>query len=49
LPDGECGGPQLALVIYLVFYAMCLALTWWFYLRRSPVTSGATSLAEARI
>src|ERR1700759_5500167 len=43
------GGPQLALVIYLVFYAMCLVLTWWFYLRRSPVTSGATSLAEARI
>ena len=30
------GGPQLALVIYLAFYAICLALTWWFYLRRSP-------------
>jgi MFS transporter, NNP family, nitrate/nitrite transporter len=43
------GGPQLALVIYLVFYAVCLGLTWWFYLRRSPVTSGATSFAEARI
>jgi NNP family nitrate/nitrite transporter-like MFS transporter len=43
------GGPQLALVIYLAFYAVCLAFTWWFYLRRSPVTSGATSLAEARI
>src|ERR1700723_2961655 len=43
------GGPQLALEIYLAFYAVCLALTWWFYLRRSPVTSGATSLAEARI
>src|SRR6266513_4113555 len=27
------GGPQLALVIYLGFYATCLALTWWFYLR----------------
>jgi MFS transporter, NNP family, nitrate/nitrite transporter len=43
------GGPQLALVIYLTFYATCLALTWWFYLRRSPETAGATSLAEARI
>src|ERR1700686_3817962 len=43
------GGPQLALVIYLAFYAVCLALTWWFYLRRSAVTSGATSLAEARV
>src|SRR5437016_5803307 len=43
------GGPQLALIIYLGFYAACLALTWWYYLRRSPETSGATSLAEARI
>ncbi len=30
------GGPQLALEIYLAFYAVCLALTWWFYLRKSP-------------
>src|SRR5216684_2308238 len=43
------GGPQLALVIYLAFYATCLALTWWYYLRKSPVASGATSLAEARV
>jgi MFS transporter, NNP family, nitrate/nitrite transporter len=43
------GGPQLALVIYLGFYAACLALTWWYYLRRSPEASGATSLAEARV
>ena len=28
------GGPQLALEIYLAFYAICLALTWWFYLRK---------------
>ena len=41
------GGPQLALEIYLAFYAACLALTWWFYLRRSP-RRGAPSLAEAR-
>src|SRR3954447_4725041 len=43
------GGPQLALVIYLTFYASCLALTWWFYLRKSPVQAGAPSLAEARV
>jgi MFS transporter, NNP family, nitrate/nitrite transporter len=43
------GGPQLALVIYLGFYAACLALTWWFYLRRGPESATAPSLAEARI
>jgi NNP family nitrate/nitrite transporter-like MFS transporter len=43
------GGPQLALLIYLGFYAVCLALTWFYYLRRSPETAGAPSLAEARI
>jgi MFS transporter, NNP family, nitrate/nitrite transporter len=43
------GGPQLALEIYLTFYAVCLALTWWYYLRRSPVASSAPSLAEARV
>jgi NNP family nitrate/nitrite transporter-like MFS transporter len=43
------GGPQLALVVYLLFYAICLAMTWWFYLRRGPQTAGAPSLAEARI
>ena len=43
------GGPQLALDIYLAFYAVCLAMTWWFYLRKSPAEAGATSLAEARI
>src|SRR5437660_4882198 len=43
------GGPQLALVIYLGFYATCLALTWWFYLRKSPAEAGVPSLAEARV
>src|SRR6201999_2921911 len=27
------GGPQLALVVYLSFFAFCLALPWGFYLR----------------
>src|SRR5579872_664484 len=43
------GGPQLALVIYLAFYAICLAMTWWFYLRRGPVEANVPSLAEARV
>src|SRR3954465_9013426 len=43
------GSPQLALMIYLAFYAICLALTWVYYLRRSQVQAGAPSLAEARI
>jgi NNP family nitrate/nitrite transporter-like MFS transporter len=43
------GGPQLALVIYLCFYATCLALTWFFYLRKAPQASGAPGLAEARV
>ena len=43
------GGPALALEIYLAFYAACLALTWWYYLRRSPAEAGVPSLAEARV
>src|SRR5947209_18971145 len=43
------GGPHLALAIYLAFYATCLALTWWYYLRRSFLAAGAAHLAEARV
>ena len=42
------GGPHLALVVYLAFYATCLGLTWWYYLRKSYSPSAA-SLAEARV
>jgi NNP family nitrate/nitrite transporter-like MFS transporter len=42
------GGPQLALIIYLAFYATCLALTWWYYLRKSYLPNTA-SLAHARV
>ena len=35
--------------VYLAFYALCLATTWWFYLRKGPETAGAPSLAEARM
>ena len=43
------GGPYLALEIYLTFYATCLVLTWWYYLRKALLTSGAPSLAQARV
>ena len=43
------GGPYLALKIYLTFYATCLVLTWWYYLRKAPLSSGAPSLAQARV
>jgi MFS transporter, NNP family, nitrate/nitrite transporter len=42
------GSPHLALAIYLTFYATCLGLTWWFYLRQSYSPSEA-SLAAARV
>jgi NNP family nitrate/nitrite transporter-like MFS transporter len=41
--------PQLALEIYLAFYATCLAITWWFYSRTKLAEAGASSLAIARI
>jgi NNP family nitrate/nitrite transporter-like MFS transporter len=43
------GGPALALEIFLGFYLVCLALTWWFYLRRTTEEAGASSLAGARV
>ena len=46
---GITGGPQLALAIFLAFYVTCIALTWWYYLRKSSVTAGVPSLAQARV
>jgi MFS transporter, NNP family, nitrate/nitrite transporter len=44
------GGPYPALEVFLLFYAACVALTWWYYLRRSFLSQrAATSLAEARV
>ena len=44
------GGPHLAFEVFLLFYATCVALTWWFYLRRSFLAQRApTNLAEARV
>ena len=27
------GGPEVALVAFVVFYLTCIAITWWFYAR----------------
>src|SRR5262245_56229996 len=43
------GTPHLALEIYLAFYMTCLALTWWYYLRKSFLSPGTANLAEARV
>jgi NNP family nitrate/nitrite transporter-like MFS transporter len=37
------GGPYFALEIFLLFYITCLALTWWYYLRKTSF------LAKARV
>jgi NNP family nitrate/nitrite transporter-like MFS transporter len=43
------GGPALALEFFLGFYVICLALTWWFYLRRTSEEASTSSLASARV
>ncbi|MBO0737157.1 MAG: NarK family nitrate/nitrite MFS transporter [Alphaproteobacteria bacterium] len=44
------GGPYVALEMFLLFYATCIALTWWYYLRTGFLTQLApTSLAQARV
>jgi MFS transporter, NNP family, nitrate/nitrite transporter len=43
------GGPHLALAVFLAFYVTCIAITWWYYLRKSSRASSTSSLAEARV
>jgi len=43
------GGPQLALAIFFAFYISCIVLSWRYYLRKAPLSSGAPSLAAARV
>jgi NNP family nitrate/nitrite transporter-like MFS transporter len=35
------GGPYLALEIFLLFYITCIALNWWYYMRKSTVLGKA--------
>ena len=43
------GSTQLAFEGFLAFYVICVAVTWWFYLRKSFVSSSTANLAQARI
>lgn len=43
------GGPHLALAVFLTFYVTCIALTWWYYLRKTVFASRGAYLAEARV
>jgi NNP family nitrate/nitrite transporter-like MFS transporter len=43
------GSPHAALAVFLAFYVTCVALTWWYYLRKSLLVMRAPSLAEARV
>ena len=43
------GGPHLALMVFLAFYVSCIALTWWYYMRKSFLAGRAPSLAAARV
>ncbi|MFI5001319.1 MAG: MFS transporter, partial [Reyranellales bacterium] len=44
------GSPHLALEIFLAFYLVCIAFTWWFYLRKSFLAQySSTDLAHARV
>jgi NNP family nitrate/nitrite transporter-like MFS transporter len=31
----QTGGPQAALIGFVVFYATCIAITWWYYARKN--------------
>jgi NNP family nitrate/nitrite transporter-like MFS transporter len=44
------GGPYLALEGFLLYYVTCIAVTWWYYLRKSFLARQApSSLAAARV
>ncbi|MGZ4469196.1 MAG: MFS transporter, partial [Nocardioidaceae bacterium] len=43
------GGIAAALYGFVVFYAVCMGLTWFCYLRRRVLTARVPSLAHARV
>jgi NNP family nitrate/nitrite transporter-like MFS transporter len=45
----SAGGPRLALEVFFLFYISCIALTWWYYMRKSFLVRRAPSLAAARV
>ena len=43
------GGPAAALALFVAFYATCLAMTWWHYLRTTFLARVAPSLSGANV
>ena len=43
------GGPAAALALFVAFYATCLAMTWWHYLRTTFLARLSPSLAGADV
>jgi len=42
------GGPQAALYVFIGFYLICAAITWWCYVRQREVAGRRPVLGEAR-
>ena len=42
------GEIDTAFYVFVAYYATCLGVTWWYFLRRSFATRWAPSMAEAR-
>jgi NNP family nitrate/nitrite transporter-like MFS transporter len=47
--DSRDRRPHCALWVSLAFYAVCIAMTWWFSLRKSFMAKQVPSPAEARV
>jgi MFS transporter, NNP family, nitrate/nitrite transporter len=43
------GTVATAVIAYAVFYAVCLGVTWWFYLRKQWLVEKVPSLAHASV
>jgi MFS transporter, NNP family, nitrate/nitrite transporter len=43
------GAVDTAVIAYAIFYVVCFAVTWWFYLRRQLLVAQAPSLASASV
>ena len=41
------GGASTAFAVFVACYVMCVAVTWWYYLRRRFLVARAPSLAHA--
>jgi NNP family nitrate/nitrite transporter-like MFS transporter len=41
------GGPGVAVSYFVAFYAACVVVTWWCYLRRAFMVARAPNLASA--